>query len=261
VNDLLTPEEAENRLRRTLAARAERMADGDDAQADWDPTPVALVPLVASPARRAPVARRALLAAAAVVAVGGLAAAVAVSSRDGSSPADDTTAGPGTEPDATEPGAAVTDLQPASCAEWTVTTTPLGGTEPPPTVPSDPVPPSTAPADSLGRSYISMQLATEPIDPSWADQLAIVVHRPAPGADPSDEAVQVGDRPGRYRAMQGAMAHMGSVTFDVDGETIVVTAWQVSKADLIRVAASVEPNADGTWSYGVLPGYEDHCGG
>lgn len=259
MNDLLTPEEAESRLRRTLAARAERMADGDDAEADWDPTPVALVPLVASPARRAPVARRALLAAAAVVAVGGLAAAVAVSTRDGSSPADDTTAGPGAQP-----GASATDLQPASCAEWTVTTVPAS-TVPPPTVPSDPVPPSIAPApaDGVDRAYISLQLATEPIDPSWADQLSIEVHRSTDAAaNPSfDEEVDLDGRTGHYTAMQGAKDHMGAVSFDVDGETIVVTAWQVSKADLIRVAASVEPNADGTWSYGVLPGYEDNCGG
>ena len=50
MNDLLEPRDVERRLRRSLHARSERMAEGDGA--DWDPTEIThtLAPFAASAA-------------------------------------------------------------------------------------------------------------------------------------------------------------------------------------------------------------------
>lgn len=275
MNDLLEPRDVEQRLRRSLHSRSERMAEGDGA--DWDPTEIThtLAPFAAEAAEGWSTARRTLVAAAATMTVGGLAAA-ALLGGSGSPSADGDAVvrspdGSGQTPAGvvercapwTETIVPDTDL-PATTAPGAPSTVPQGATT---TAPSNATtttgfdaPTTTTRGDLPAQQHISMQVDTTPADPSWAHQISITKRGPeAYEPDAGDEVLDINGRTAWYRMMEGSNDEMGAITLDYDGELLVVTAMQVPKADVIAVAESLERQADGTWEYLVLPEYESHC--
>lgn len=228
---LLTPDTVEDRLRRSLAAHAQDMAGrGEEPAAPLDPA-LLRVDTKVDASGRGP-ARRALLAAAAVVAVVGSAAAVLTraSGPDGETAIDE---------------AATVER----CMPWTDTWSANGGR--PLWGVDDPDP---------DRANIAALVATEPADPGLAHQID-AEQRSAGWFEPhpTDELVAIGEVTGWYRPVAGSGGRVAFLNFDYDDLTVTILAMQVSKADMVAFAESLERGTDGSWRYAVPPGFESLC--
>ena len=261
MNDLLTAEEAEDRLRRTFAVRAERMADGDGAA--WSPTPTDHRLLLLDPPSEAasPAGRRVWLAVAALVAVGGL-GAVAVAVRGDSTPSgDDTIVG---SADTTAPPP-TTPPPPATAPDCTtVTTSPPPGSELDYTLPptSDPVP-DGAPQDvelqdDPNRETIAA-FSGGMADDGLAVELMIDQRSASPFAGyPGAEAIQAGENHGWFLTMEGSSERLTSVLLDFDDLMVNITGMHIDRQVMLDVAASLHRTDDG-FEYTAPPGLAPTC--
>jgi hypothetical protein len=239
VNHLLTPNDVEERLRRTLTVRGEDMAVGDlaprDHSAAWIPgkTLLRLEPL-GPPARRRLTGRPLLAAAAAAVVVAGMVGGIALAGDDGpTNPVDAGSRGqetPQGAPDGTVPPTALSGVCAVNPLE-TSTTLPPDCTQ-------------TELLPGLVASYAS------DIDPSLTIGVTWYPDPRMADAVPHDEPIEAGANSGYYGT--GHDEGFDQVWLVYDDGVLGIDGGPVTREQLMFVAASVvhEP---GTLEFLVSP--------
>lgn len=292
MNDLLSPDEAEDRLRRTFARRAERMAAGDGAGAPYDRPAapvVALTPLDPGDDRfdRGPVpsvGRRLVLAAATVAAVVGIGVAAAVSSRGGD-PGDAVDTAESPEPTAGDPATPTTAPGPDPTTETTApdcsaTTSPTtapapaggetAGTLPPALEESiarrteihDAQPPhqESPPLPGQDRDIIGAY-AGEYIEGEGPVELTLERKDFFPfdgGGMPGIEPIQAGENHGWLIPMPGSDGRLMAARLEFGDQLVLITGLRVDRQLVLDVAASVRREGD-TFTFTPPAGLTEVC--